>query len=92
MTLQIRSDSFNPLMFVNVLVVNLFMNLSTSIAAIHLIRMNGAMPVWYIMYNADAHEVKKTTRKPIQLPTTPIAEYELVNINGKNSYFAPNTS
>jgi hypothetical protein len=44
------------------------------------------------MYNPDAYEVKNTTRKPTQLPTTPIAEYELVNINGKNSYFAPNTS
>ena len=39
-----------------------------------------------------AHEVKKTTRKPTQLPTTPTAEYELMNINGKNSYLAPKTS
>jgi len=37
------------------------------------------------------HSVKNTTRKPTQLPTTPMAEYELVNINGKNSYFTPNT-
>lgn len=39
-----------------------------------------------------SYEVKYTTRKPIQLPTTPIAEYELVNINGKNSYRCPKTS
>lgn len=31
------------------------------------------------------HEVKYTTRNPIQLPTTPTAEYELVNISGRNS-------
>lgn len=31
------------------------------------------------------HELKYTTRNPIQLPTTPTAEYELVNINGRNS-------
>ena len=36
--------------------------------------------------------VKYTTRNPNQLPTTPIAEYELVNIKGRNSYFFPNTS
>jgi hypothetical protein len=52
----------------------------------------GATLICRAVYNADAHEVKNTTRKPIQLPTTPIAEYELVNINGKNSYFAPKTS
>lgn len=38
------------------------------------------------------YEVKNTTRKPTQLPTTPIAEYELMNISGRNSYLAPNTS
>ena len=38
------------------------------------------------------YEVKKTTKNPIQLPITPIAEYELMNINGKNSNFFPNTS
>jgi hypothetical protein len=38
------------------------------------------------------YEVKKTTRKLTQLPTTPIAEYELMNISGRNSYLAPNTS
>ena len=31
------------------------------------------------------YDAKYTTRKPTQLPTTPIAEYELVNINGRNS-------
>ena len=31
------------------------------------------------------YEVKYTTKKPTQLPTTPIAEYELVNISGRNS-------
>jgi len=30
-------------------------------------------------------EVKNTTEKPIQLATTPIAEYELMNISGRNS-------
>lgn len=35
------------------------------------------------------YEVKKTTKKPTQLATTPTAEYELMNISGKNSYFAP---
>jgi len=29
--------------------------------------------------------VKKTTEKPIQLATTPIAEYELMNMSGRNS-------
>jgi len=38
------------------------------------------------------YDVKNTTKKPSQLPTTPMAEYELTNISGKNSYFAPNTS
>lgn len=38
------------------------------------------------------HEVKNTTKNPIQLPTTPIAEYELMNMSGKNSYFAPKMS
>lgn len=33
--------------------------------------------------------MKKTTKKPTQLATTPTAEYELMNISGKNSYFAP---
>lgn len=37
-------------------------------------------------------DVKNTTRKPIQLPTTPTAEYELMNINGKNSNLAPNNN
>ena len=31
------------------------------------------------------YDVKYTTMKPTQLPTTPIAEYELVNIKGRNS-------
>ena len=30
-------------------------------------------------------EVKNTTEKPIQLATTPIAEYELMNMSGRNS-------
>jgi hypothetical protein len=38
------------------------------------------------------YDVKYTTRNPTQLPTTPTAEYELVNISGKNSYFFPNTT
>ena len=38
------------------------------------------------------HEVKYTIKKLIQLDTTPIAQYELVNISGRNSYFAPNAS
>jgi hypothetical protein len=33
--------------------------------------------------------VKYTTKNPNQLPTTPIAQYELVNINGRNSNFCP---
>lgn len=41
---------------------------------------------------AICYELKNTTKKPTQLPTTPTAEYELVNISGKNSYFAPNSS
>lgn len=39
-----------------------------------------------------AYEVKNTIKKLIQLDTTPIAQYELVNISGRNSYFAPNAS
>ncbi len=35
--------------------------------------------------------MKYTTRNPTQLPTTPMAEYELVNINGMNSYLDPKT-
>jgi len=38
-----------------------------------------------------AHDVKNTTKNPIQLPTTPTAEYVLMNIRGRNSYFTPNT-
>ena len=38
------------------------------------------------------YEVKYTIENPIQLPTTPIAEYELVNISGMNSYFLPKTN
>lgn len=41
---------------------------------------------------SDRYEVKYTTENPIQLPVTPIAEYELMNINGRNSYFGPNMS
>ena len=37
------------------------------------------------------YEVKYTIENPIQLPTTPIAEYELVNISGMNSYSLPKT-
>ena len=40
----------------------------------------------------ECYEVKYTIENPIQLPTTPIAEYELVNISGMNSYFFPKTS
>jgi hypothetical protein len=35
------------------------------------------------------YELRNTTEKPTQLPTTPMAEYELVNINGRNSYLRP---
>lgn len=35
------------------------------------------------------YDVKYTTRKPTQLTVTPIAEYELVNMSGRNSYFEP---
>ena len=38
------------------------------------------------------YDVKYTTENPIQLPNTPIAEYELVNIKGRNSYLGPKTS
>lgn len=31
------------------------------------------------------YDVKNTTEKPIQLATTPIAEYELMNMSGRNS-------
>ena len=41
---------------------------------------------------SEGYEVKYTTENPIQLPTTPIAEYELMNINGRNSYFDPKKS
>lgn len=40
----------------------------------------------------ECYEVKYTIENPIQLPTTPTAEYELVNIRGTNSYFSPKTS
>ena len=39
----------------------------------------------------ECYEVKYTIENPIQLPTTPTAEYELVNIRGTNSYFFPKT-
>ena len=42
--------------------------------------------------DAAIYEVKNTTKNPTQLPTTPIAEYELVNIKGKNSYLIPNNN
>lgn len=38
------------------------------------------------------YEVKYTIKKLIQLDTTPSAQYELVNMSGRNSYFAPNAS
>lgn len=38
-----------------------------------------------ILIAAIAYAVKYTTIYPTQLPTTPIAEYELVNISGINS-------
>lgn len=37
------------------------------------------------------HRSKYTNKKPTQLPTTPIAEYELVNMRGMNSNRPPNT-
>lgn len=49
----------------------------------------GSGSIFYLLHVCD---VKNTNRNPIQLPSTPIAEYELMNINGKNSYFAPNTN
>jgi hypothetical protein len=49
-------------------------------------RMNSV----YRSMNAS-YESKYTTEKPTQLATTPTAEYELVNIRGKNSYLSPNT-
>ena len=36
-------------------------------------------------FATTAQEVKNTTEKPIQLATTPIAEYELINMSGRNS-------
>lgn len=39
--------------------------------------------------NDHVYDVKYTTRKPTQLTVTPIAEYELVNMSGRNSYFEP---
>lgn len=36
--------------------------------------------------------VKYTTINPSQLPTTPTAEYVLMNISGRNSYLDPNTT
>jgi hypothetical protein len=38
------------------------------------------------------YEVKYTTWNPIQLAITPIAQYELVNMSGRNSYFSLNTT
>lgn len=35
--------------------------------------------------HVSIYDVKYTTLNPIQLPTTPRAEYALVNINGRNS-------
>jgi hypothetical protein len=37
-------------------------------------------------------ESKKTTKNPIQLATTPTAEYELMNMSGRNSRRAPKMS
>lgn len=39
----------------------------------------------HVWLSLSIYEVKYTTLNPIQLPTTPSAEYALVNINGKNS-------
>ena len=50
--------------------------------------MRKALEVYSIL-NSKHQDVKYTTRKPIQLPTTPTALYELMNINGKNSYLLP---
>jgi hypothetical protein len=36
------------------------------------------------------YESKYTNRNPTQLPTTPMAEYELVNMSGRNSNRLPN--
>ena len=41
---------------------------------------------------SERYEVKYTTENPIQLPTIPTAEYELININGRNSNFGPKKS
>jgi hypothetical protein len=56
----------------------------------------GAARVQYItglnlLKPAADYEVKYTTKNPTQLPTAPIAEYELINISGKNSYLFPKT-
>lgn len=55
----------------------------------------GGWQVWCFLTNSfdcfhgllllSIYEVKYTTLNPIQLPTTPSAEYALVNINGRNS-------
>jgi hypothetical protein len=45
--------------------------------------------VMYVLY--VVYESMYTTENPSQLPITPMAEYELVNINGRNSYLSPNT-
>ena len=43
----------------------------------------------YTCHLTSFWDVKKTIWNPIQLPTTPIAEYALMNISGRNSYLAP---
>jgi len=40
-------------------------------------------------FQIPPHEPKYTFINPNQLPTTPTAQYELVNISGKNSYLVP---
>jgi hypothetical protein len=42
--------------------------------------------------SSSTHDEKNTTEKPIQLATTPIAEYELMNMSGRNSKRAPKIS
>lgn len=42
-------------------------------------------PFYYGLLLLPIYEAKYTTLNPIQLPTTPSAEYALVNINGRNS-------
>jgi len=50
------------------------------------------VPALQRLFVTMPHSEKNTTKNPTQLPTTPSAEYALVNISGTNSNRSLNTN